>query len=382
MRIAFFTETFLPKVDGIVNTLCYLLKHLDERGHESILFAPKGAPDYYANTAITGLWAMPFPPYPELKLVPPFVDVSQQLKAFNPDLIHIVNPVCLGLVGLRQARKLGRPLVASYHTDIPGFAIRWGLNFLVQPFWYYLRWIHNQADLNLCPSKATQDELDAQRFLHTKVWTRGVDTQLFNPHHRTAAWRERLSAGQPEAPLLLYVGRTSPEKRVDWIRPVLDEFPQVNLAIVGDGPARVELEERFAGTSTVFTGFLKGQALANAYAAADIFVFPAANETLGNVVLEAMASGLPVIAPNSGGVLENVIDGENGLLFAPESQSCLIKAVDKLISHPELAIELGNNGRSYAENKSWGIILDKLLLDYMALIEMHQATDNRLPKLT
>src|SRR5262249_28359770 len=147
----------------------------------------------------------------------------------------------------------------SYHTDIPGFAQRWGLDFFVEPIWTYLRWIHDQADLNLCPSETTRVQLAERGFDRLQVWTRGVDSHRFNPHRRSEAWRSRLTDGHPDSPLLLYVGRVTAEKRIDWLRAVLDAVPGTRLAIVGDGPQREELEtEVFAGTPTVFTGFLSG----------------------------------------------------------------------------------------------------------------------------
>ncbi|NJN96604.1 MAG: glycosyltransferase family 1 protein [Anaerolineales bacterium] len=368
MRIAFFTETFLPKVDGIVNTLCHVLDHLAMRGHASLLFAPEGGPARYANTPVVGLSGFPFPLYPELKLVPPHINLGPRLAAFQPDLIHVLNPVSLGLVGLQQARQLGVPLVASYHTDVPGFAVRWGLGMFHDMLWSYFRWLHNQADLNLCPSRVTLAELEEQGFQRLKVWSRGVDTVRFNPRRRQPEWRQRLTGGQPDAPLFVYVGRLSPEKRVDWLAPVLEAIPSARLAIVGDGPARPALERRLTNTPTVFTGYLGGDDLAHAYAAADIFVFPAANETLGNVVLEAMASGLPVIAPRAGGLLDHVVDGQTGLLFDPESQAHLISTAQQLAGNPDYAHSLGAAGRDRIETQSWTAVLDGLLDDYMVLM--------------
>lgn len=372
MRIAFFTETFLPKIDGIVNTLCYLLDHLSDHGHASLLFAPRGGPAKFAATPVVGLRGVRFPLYRELKLVPPVIDVRQRLEEFQPDLIHIVNPVSLGVAGLRHARQLNVPVVASYHTDAPGFARRWGWGWFYRPLYAYSRWIHDRADLNLCPSRYTQAELKGQGFKRLMVWTRGVDTSRFNPLHRTASWRERLSGGCPDAPLLLYVGRVSPEKRIDWIHPVLKAMPEARLAIVGDGPARSSLERLFADTPTQFIGYLRGTDLAQAYAAADAFIFPAANETLGNVVLEAMASGLPVVAARSGGVLDNVIDEQNGLLFDPNEPASLVQQTQRLIADPELAARLRHAARAYAAAHTWGEVLDDLLDNYAALIEHHR----------
>lgn len=369
MRIALFTETFLPKVDGIVNTLCHLLKHLSRRGHESILFAPAGGPRFFEKTRIVGLAGVPFPLYPELKLVPPTVNVLDELRAFRADLVHVVNPVSLGYAGLRHARRLKLPLVASYHTDVPGFAVRWGLRFLYRPLVRFFRWMHNAADLNLCPSTVTQRELIAHGYRHVHVWSRGVDGERFHPGRRSLEWRQRLTAGEIDRPLLLYVGRLSPEKRVDWLLPVLDALPEVRLAIVGDGPARPQLERLFAHRRVHFTGYLGGLDLAAAYASSDVFVFPAANETLGNVVLEAMASGLPVIAPRSGGLLDYVVDGETGLLFEPESPGSLVAMARTLVHAPDVARRLGERGRKRILHQSWERVLDGLLEHYTALLD-------------
>lgn len=375
MRIALFTETFLPSVDGVVNTLCHLLEHLAETGHESILFAPEGGPVRYANTRIVGLSGIPFPAYPSLKLVPPVANVREHLNPFRPDIVHALSPFLLGILGVRQAKAMGVPLIASYHTDVPGFAVRWG-----QPWWHgplvsYMRWMHNKADLTLCPSEATRLLLASQGYRRLAIWSRGVDSNRFHPRHRSAAWRNRLSDGEPDKRLLLYVGRLSPEKRVEWIKPVLDHLPDTRLAIVGGGPSRKQLERAFAHNAVHFAGYLHGEELAAAYASADIFVFPAANETLGNVVLEAMASGLPVVAPRSGGVLDHVRDGQTGLLFEPESQKDVVSAVALLDNHPALAQLMGSNGRRVIEPQSWASVMDRLLHHYQSVVDSHQPTD-------
>jgi phosphatidylinositol alpha 1,6-mannosyltransferase len=370
MRIGIFAETFLPKIDGITNTLCHLLEHLDARGHQALMFAPNGGPSYYAGTEIVGLPALPLPLYPELKLVPPIVSgVDERLEEFKPDLVHVVNPFLLGLVGIQAGRSVQVPIVASYHTDLPGYTDRWGVGFSKELFWSYTRWVHNQADLNLCPSHFTLAELKEQGFERLKVWGRGVDNIQYNPDHRSQIMRDRLTDGNPEQNLLLYVGRLAVEKRVEWLHPVIANLEHVRLAIVGDGPLRDSLEELFDGTPTVFTGYLAGEDLSAAYASSDIFVFPAANETLGNVVLEAMASGLPVIAPNAGGVTDHVSQGETGILFPAEEQETFIQAVNQLLCDPITARKMGAAGRVYAEANSWSLILDGLLKNYQELLE-------------
>ena len=368
MRVAIFTETFLPKIDGIVNTLTYLLTHLEQRGHECMVFAPDGGPSRVGRAQVVGLPAYPFPLYPELRIAPPTLDVLDQLRGFRPDLVHTLGPISLGLIGMRDARQLGAPLIASYHTDIPGFAARWGLDLFVDPLWAYLRWVHNQADLTLCPSNATIRELAGRGFERLSLWSRGVDTQRFNPARRSAEMRELLTDGHPDAPLLLAVGRLSPEKRIAWLRPVLDSLPGVRLAIVGNGPQREELEATFAGTSTVFAGYMTGLELASAYASSDVFVFPAANETFGNVVLEAMACGLPVIAARAGGPLDFIAEGQTGLFFSPESQLSLIQAVQNLVLDQACAARLGEAALHYAQTRTWEIVLDTLIGQYESMI--------------
>lgn len=372
MRIGLVTETFLPKIDGVVNTLCHLLDHLSRCGHTSLLFAPQGGPSAFASTPVIGLRGYRFPLYQEISLVPPTVDLRVEMRAFRPDVVHLLNPISFGVAGLYAARSLNLPIVASYHTDLPGFAARWGFGWLYRPMYSLLRWIHDKCDLNLCPSHYTRNELSAQGFQRLLVWTRGVDAARFNPLRRTGAWRHRLSGGTPDAPLLLYVGRLSPEKRIDWIRPVLDAVPNARLAIVGDGPARAELERHFAGTNTCFTGFLRGDDLADAYAAGDIFVFPAANETFGNVVLEAMASGLPVVGAHSGGVLDNIIHEQNGLLFDPNDPDTLVHQTERLLREPALVKQLASAARCHAETRNWSEVLDDLIDSYGAVVEHHR----------
>ncbi len=274
----------------------------------------------------------------------------------------------LGIAGLREARALGVPAVASYHTDVPGLGARSGLGILGRPVWSYLQWVHDQADLTLCPSPTTKRQLDSRGFQRLTNWTHGVDSKRFSPAHRSPAWRDRLSNGTPDAPLLLYVGRLSAEKGLDRLTALTDELPAARVAIVGDGPSRASLERRFAGKPVVFAGHLTGQDLACAYASSDLFVVPGANETLASVVLEAMASGLPIVAPRTGGVLDLVVDGKNGLLFETDSSRSMVRRVRRLLIDLQLASEMARAARAMAEERSWARVLDRLLDDYWRLL--------------
>jgi phosphatidylinositol alpha 1,6-mannosyltransferase len=367
MRIAIFTETFLPKWDGVANTLCYLLNHLEREGHTTLMFAPEGAPAKYAATRIVGLPSIAFPFYRDLKVVPPIVNVANELAAFKPDVVHLVNLALLGIVGMHHARDLGVPVVASYHTDLPQYARLYGMSVLQDPIWAYFRWLHNQADLTLCPSHFTKQELEEHGFERVAVWGRGVDTQRYSPLHRTAEWRDRLTQHEPERPLLIYVGRLATEKRIEWLREALERVPDAALALVGDGPLREDLETLFTGTRTVFTGYLSGDDLAAAYAAGDLFVFPSASETFGNVVLEAMASGLPVIAAGAGGPVDHVRSGQNGYLSDPYDPGDFAALVREALADPENLSQMSRVARAYAETQTWPLILAGLLEHYAQL---------------
>jgi len=373
MRVAIFTETFLPKWDGVAHTLCHLLDHLALRGHHSLMFAPRGVLTHYADTPVVGLPSFNCPVYPGLRMVPPLVNVERELAEFWPDVVHLVNPVSLGLVGLRAARYLGLPVVMSYHTDLPGYTERYGIGLLRDLTWAYFRWLHNQADLNLCPSLFTQRELQAHGFERVKVWLHGVDTLRFHPRKRCDDWRNRLTDGHPEATLLLYVGRLAVEKRVDWLRAVVETLPEARLAIVGDGPQRLALERSFAGAPVVFTGYLRGDDLAQAYAAGDLFVFPSANETFGNVVLEAMASGLPVVAPRSGGPVDIVRDGETGYLFESNNPEEMVRLTAKCVRDAEQMRRMGRAARAFAETQRWDVVLDGVLEEYADVVAAQRA---------
>ncbi len=372
MRIALLTETFLPKIDGVVKSVCHLLEHLEKKGHPALLLAPEGSPERYASAPVVQMKACrPFF-YPEFRFVSPLQNISPHLDAFKPDLIHVVNPFSLGKLGIWYARAKGVPLVASYQTDLPGHVGLWGFKILEKPVENYLYRLHRQADLNLAPSHATQRELIRKGYHNVKVWTRGIDSELYNPNRRSRARREFLSNGSNRAPLLLYVGRLSKEKRVEMLLPVVRAIPGAHLAIVGDGPLRPELAALFAGTNTKFTGYLFDEELAEAYASADIFVFPGANETFGNVILEAMASGLPVVAPRAGGILDTMIDRETGLLFQPNDSAAMVYAVQRLIDSCALRRHMGRAARLRAERFSWEAILDTLLDDYRQVIRERQ----------
>jgi glycosyltransferase involved in cell wall biosynthesis len=247
--------------------------------------------------------------------------------------VHIVNPAILGMAGLYYAKSMNYPLMASYHTHLPQYLQHYGLGFLEGLMWELVKNTHNQAALNLCTSTAMIEELRSHGVERLDLWQRGVDTVQFHPKFKSAEMRSRLTQGHPEDTLFLYVGRLSAEKEIQQILPVLNAIPNSRLALVGNGPYRQELEKIFAGTNTNFVGYLHGDDLASAFASSDAFLFPSRTETLGLVLLEAMAAGCPVVAANSGGIPDIVTNGSNGYLFEPNDSNGLTLAAQNLLQN-------------------------------------------------
>jgi len=372
MRIALFTETFLPKIDGIVTRLTQTIDHLQRLGDQVLIVCPEGGLTEYKGAKIYGVSGMPLPWYPELKMAFPRPAIGEAIADFNPDLIHVANPAILGLAGLYYGKKFEIPLVASYHTHLPQYLQHYGFGMLEPLLWEFLKGAHNQADLNLCTSSVMVQELIDHEIERVDLWQRGVDTELFHPSLASREMRDRLSQGHPDSPLLLYVGRLGAEKEIDRIKPVLESIPDARLALVGDGPNRAVLEEHFAGTPTHFVGYLRGQTLASAFASADAFIFPSSTETLGLVLLEAMAAGCPVVAAGTGGITDIVTDGVNGYLFDPTDDKGAIKATQTLLDNQAERETLRQNARQEAERWGWSSATRQLRRYYQAVVSTRQ----------
>lgn len=369
MRIAIFTETFVPQVNGVVTRLRRTLPYLTGRGDSVLVVAPVGSPDVCDGAEVAGVRSVPLPFYPEVSMALPSPTLGARLGRFRPDLIHAVNPAVLGLTAVYHARARNLPLVASFHTDLPSYLHHYGLGSLEPLVWRALRSIHNQASVNLCISEPSAMKLIEHGFDRVRVgWRGGVDTELFQPGRRDPDMRRRLAAGDSDAGLLLYVGRLGAEKDIESLRPVLEAMPESRLAIVGDGPHRAALERHFSGQRVHFAGYLRGEELAAAYASADAFVFPSRTETLGLVVLEAMACGCPVVAARAGGVPDLVRDGHNGMLFEPGQPAAAAMTLRRLLGAPALREALRVNGRRQAELWGWAAAASDLRSHYEAAL--------------
>ncbi|WP_051390409.1 MULTISPECIES: glycosyltransferase family 1 protein [Sediminibacillus] len=372
MKIAIITETFLPSTDGVVTRLTEAIKYLRKLNHEVVVIAPDLGVYEYKGAVVEGVktTTMPFYRYRPFSL--PQKKVKRILEKHQPDLVHVVNPALVGAAGVHYAEKLGFPLIASYHTHVPKYLDYYKLYRPLKPiFWSYFRKLHNKAELNLCTSVTIQKELQEKEFFNVHVWKRGVDIEKYHPDHYSEAMRSRLTNNQKDKKLLLFVGRLAIEKEIHKLKPLLETREDVCLAIVGDGPAREELEQVFKGTNTLFTGFMHGQELSEAFASADAFVFPSITETLGLVILESMASGLPVIAAESGPTMEQIDHGRTGLLFENENTDSMIQTLNHL-EKPEELKQMKRNARLEAEKFSWEKPSQQLMQFYEQTLQLHQ----------
>jgi glycosyltransferase involved in cell wall biosynthesis len=358
MRIVLATETFLPHVDGIVTRLTHTLTNLQRCGDELLIIAPgrRDSPASFGNAPVLTVPSMSAARfYPDVKLAWPFSTpkVERAITDFNPDLIHVVAPAFLGFGAIFSAWRRKVPLIASYHVQYAKYMESYRLGFIVPFVWWYLRQVHNRAALNLATSLPMVRLLRTHGIKNVDLWPPGVDADLFAPAKRAEAMRRRLTGGHPEEFLIVCVARLGVEKELHRLVPVMREISGARLALVGDGPARKQLEADFAGLPVVFAGMLKGEELAAAYASGDIYVLPSSTETLGLTALEAMSAGVPAIAANRGGLPDLVLDGQTGYLFDPDRPADLLERVVALKENDQLRQSMAAAAREHAERFSW-----------------------------
>jgi len=378
MRIAIITENFLPKLDGVTRTLAKLLEHLQQTGHSVMLLGPDSGMEEYAGAEIVGTAGLPFPFYPELKFNffrPLFM---RRLDEFRPDIIHLVDPVILGTTGLAAARFFNVPLVSSYHTNLAAYCEHFGFSLLTRPMWSYNRFVHNQCAMTFCPSPSTAAMLRLEGFEHLRIWPRGVDTSVFTPERRSAELRASWLGREAEnKTVLLYVGRVSWEKNLRLLVQAYRGMSHSNthLVIVGEGPASIEMQQELADLSVTFTGYLTGEALATAYASSDVFAFPSRTETFGQVVLEAMASGLPVVGLVAEGVCDLVENERTGFLVndshIQEDEQIIDYRVrlECLVQDAQKRREMSSAALIEAQRRSWFEAMECLIRGYKEVVE-------------
>ena len=370
LKVAIFTDTFIPQVNGVARTTARISTFLHERGVPCLIFTPDCGPLPPDVKNVHTCSAFDFPLYPECKIaLPGYHSIREILSDFKPDLIHLVTEFSMGLCGLKYAKDHRLPLVGSYTTNFSTYLPYYKMGFLKNWAWRYLRWFHNQCHLNYCPSPAVQNMLFKKGFQNLTVWGRGIDTGLFSPDKKSELLN-KLASGKNI--FFLYVGRLAPEKDLDVLfnawRTVRKKLPGAQLFITGDGPLHEELKQQH-GDGVIFTGYRHGEELASIYASSEVFVFPSTTETFGNVVLEAMAAGLPVVAAAAGGVKNLLIDGYNGLACRPRNHHEMAAAMLKLAQDHELRAKMGHQARQFAFGRSWDTILDDLLRSYRGVAD-------------
>ena len=361
MRIAVFSDTFFPQINGVSRVLEKYLEYMDEKDIEYSLFVPDKQESVY-NGDIIPLGGVKFVLYPEMKIVlPRYLKIKHVLDTFKPDLIHVATPFAMGLMGIKYARARQLPLISSYHTNFDQYLNYYHLPLLVRPVNKYVKWFHSFSQLNFCPSHETLLQLQELGIRNLEVCPNGVDQAFFSPDFRNAQTRQSLFAGE-ERPILLYVGRIAPEKGLDVLIKAVQtlnaEGASFKLILVGDGPSREKLES-MGIDNVLFLGYKSGRELQEIYASADLFVFPSATETFGNVILEAMCSGLPVVAARAGGVKDNVIDRYNGITFQPGDHLDMARAINMLLLDKTMHSQFVSNAVEYAMTKTWEGIFDQ-----------------------
>ncbi len=367
MRIAIFTDTYLPAINGVTKTLSKMKEYMDKQGIDYRIFIPGKENNVIDNTI--SFSSFEFFLYPECKIaIPRYRRIKESLDRFQPDIIHVVTPFSLGMMGLKYSKDNNVPLVASYHTDFPRYLQFYNLDFLENSLWYFFQWFHSQSMINFCPSRDTKDDLVSHGVKNVELWGRGIDTQAFHPNKRDKRLRRKYC--KHNETLLLYVGRVSPEKELELLLEAAKILNTKNvkykLVIVGDGPSKSQFESLNID-NVIYVGYKSGAELQTYYASADIFTFPSSSETYGNVILEAMASGLPVVSPYAGGIKENLIDGYNGVAFKAGNCNDMAEKINNLIQNKGYRFTLMKNARDYTLSKSWNKIYDNLFNRYRTI---------------
>ena len=363
MRVAVVSESFLPTVNGVTTSVRKVLDHLRERGHEAIVIVPSaGAPSHYAGFPVHEVPAIAYRQFP-VGLPHPLV--QRLLAEVRPDVIHAASPFLLGAQAIAAGGRLGIPSVAIFQTDVAGYARRNRLGAATRFAWRVVRWIHEGAALTLVPSSASMADLTAAGIRRLERWGRGVDLVRYHPANRQSAaviaLRDQLA---PNGELVVgYVGRIAPEKQVERFT-ALRGLPGIRLAIVGDGPSVPSARRALAGMPVTWLGRLGGAELAAAYASFDVFVHTGTEETFGQTLQEAFASGVPVVAPRSGGPIDLIEHGVNGFLFEPADDTGLRAYVAQLSADRTLRLRMGEAGRRSVIGRSWHSVCAELVAHY------------------
>lgn len=376
MRVAIFTGNYNHIRDGVSLTLNRLVDYLQRQNVEVLVFGPTiPKPALKHCGTLIAVPSIRMPGRPEYRITTGFpADARKHLEAFKPDLIHLATPDVLGIKALRWAKKNNVPLVSSYHTHFSSYLKYYKLSLFVPFLWKFLSWFYGKCRQVYVPSESMAEILVEEKIdANLKIWERGINSEFFNPRKKNAEWR-RQQGFEDNDIVVTFVSRLVWEKNLrifaDIVNRLKQKYPNVKAMVVGEGPAREEMMELLP--NAVFTGFLKGEELATAYASSDIFFFPSDTETFGNVTLEAMASGLPAVVANATGSKSLVSHGENGFRAPVERSDKFFTLIEKLIVDPELRERMSMASLEKSKKYSWDTINCKLLSYYKEVLDAEQ----------
>ncbi|MFJ5262682.1 glycosyltransferase family 4 protein [Streptomyces sp. NPDC088387] len=371
MRVVIVTESFPPDVNGVAHCALQTARHLVDRGHAPLVVAPATAagaePDAGAPCPVVRIPSLPLPGYPQVRVALPSRRVAAAFTAHRADIVHLASPFVLGVRGMSAAARLGLPAIAVYQTDLAGYA-RTYVHAGEAAAWRRIRSVHAAADLTLAPSSAAQNDLETHGVPRVRLWPRGVDTERFRPDLRDEDLRREIA---PNGELIVgYVGRLAPEKQIELLSGVCG-LPGVRVVIVGDGPSEPSLAETLPGA--VFLGRRTGDDLARIFASLDVFAHTGPFETFCQTVQEAMASGVPVVAPAAGGPLDLVDHGRTGFLVPPRDADAMRDAVRALAVDPAMRTAFGATARATVEGRTWAAVGDQLIHHYEDVLAARKA---------
>ena len=361
MRVAIVSECFLPVVNGVTNSVRRIVEHLGAAGHDVLIVAPGDGPPEHGGVPVVRLPSVELPVVTSIPVGVPHRRLLTALRAFRPDVVHLAAPFVVGSAGLAAARRIGAPTVAVYQTDVAGFASSYGLGLTARAAWRWTCRLHAQAARTLAPSSWAIAELRARGVPRVHGWARGVDAARFTPRKRCAGLRATLA---PHGEVLVgYVGRLAPEKHVHRLAALAD-LPGVRLVVVGSGPSEARL--RALLPNAAFLGFRDGDELARLYASLDVFVHTGPAETFCQAVQEALASGVPVVAPDTGGPRDLVLPDRSGYLACDDAG--LRDGVHRLLD-PSVRARFGATARRSVLRRTWTTVGDELVAHYGAVLD-------------
>lgn len=367
LKVLIAAESFLPHINGVTNSVLRTMEHLIQRGHQVSVIAPSPGKSSHFDAQVHRVKAFGLPGYKDVRVVLPTARIGEILRSERPDVVHLAAPFVLGASVLRHCRREGIPTIAVYQTDVAGFARDYHLRGLSGLAWRITARIHNRADITLAPSSSAVADLRSHRVDNVVRWMRGVDIERFNPSHRNEVLRKMFDGHRRL--IVGYVGRLAREKHVEFLAPIARD-PRFSVVIVGDGPSRASLKRMMP--EAYFMGFSVGRALSELHASFDMFVHTGLSETFCQSIQEALASGVPVVAPSIGGPLDLVAHGRNGLLWNPNDPITLVDAVNDLAANDRLRSDLATRARPSVVHRTWESVMSELEQQYLRVCRGEQ----------